>query len=77
METSRFNSECRYCTSCRRSEEILNEVFDEHATNNILPFIHCEKMYGYEKSMKPYQREMIVKQSISKYIVHYIILALT
>ena len=56
METFNFNFECKYCISYRsRRKEIFNELFDEHITNNILPYISCafcNDTHEYEKEYK-------------------------
>ena len=44
---------CEYCINYkRRREVVLNELFDENITNDILSCTacyHCHKMHQYEK----------------------------
>ena len=53
MKTFNFNFKCKYCINYKsRRNEILNELFDDNITKNILSFTtcyHCHKMYEYEK----------------------------
>ena len=53
METFNFNFECKHCISYNsRRQEILNELFDDNITNNILSYTtcnFCHKMHGCEK----------------------------
>ena len=56
METFNFNFKCNYCTSYKsRREVILNQLFDENITSNILSFTtcnFCHNMHEYEKEYK-------------------------
>ena len=56
METFNFNFKCKYCISYKsRREVILNQLFDENITSNILSYTtcyFCHEMHGYEKEYK-------------------------
>ena len=52
MGTCNFNFKCKYCISHKnRREALLNQLFDENITNNILSYTtcyHCHKMHEYD-----------------------------
>ena len=56
METFNFNFKCNYCINYKsRREVILNQLFDENITSNILSystFYFCHQMYVREKEYK-------------------------